>query len=98
MIAETTSAPGNTGLNTIRWTMQSSRPMTDVEQKAAAGRGGRGRGGFGGRGRGVAPAIPEFPAAAQNTVQATVTPGEYRVVLSVGGREYAQRALVMAEQ
>lgn len=99
VIAETTTAPGRAGLNTIRWTMESSRPMTDVEQKAAAGRG-RGRGGFGGGrgGGGNAPASPQFPAPAQNTVTTTVQPGEYRVVLVVGGREYSQRALIMAEQ
>lgn len=51
VIAETTSAPGSAGLNTVRWTMQSARPMTEVEQ-AASGRGGRGAGGFGGRGGG----------------------------------------------
>jgi photosystem II stability/assembly factor-like uncharacterized protein len=96
-IAEIANAPGKAGLNTVRWTMQSSRPMTEIEQ--AAGRGGRGRGGFGGgRGGANTGATPQFPAAAANTVLATVTPGEYRVVLSVGGREYTQRALVMAEK
>ncbi len=101
VIAETTSAPANTGLNTVRWTMQSSRAMTEAERQQAAGRGGRGFGGGFGGGRGgaaAAPATPQFPAAAQNTVLATVPPGEYRVVLSVGGREYAQTALVMAER
>jgi hypothetical protein len=100
LIAETTTAPGKAGLNTIRWTMQSLRPMTEAEQQAASGRGGRGGGGFGGGGRGGAtpPAIPQFPAAAPNTVTATVPPGEYRVVLSVGGREYSQTAQVSAER
>jgi hypothetical protein len=100
MIAETTSAPGKAGLNTVRWTMQSARPMTESERQAAAGRGGRGRGGFGGfgRGGGTEPATPQFPAQAENTVLATVPPGEYRVVLTVGGREYTQTALVMAEK
>jgi photosystem II stability/assembly factor-like uncharacterized protein len=100
VIAEMPNAPGKAGLNTVRWTMQSSRPMTDIEQQAASGRGGRGRGGFGGGGRGGATtaAALQFPAAAANTVLATVTPGEYRIVLSVGGREYTQRALVLADQ
>jgi photosystem II stability/assembly factor-like uncharacterized protein len=102
VIAETTNAPGKPGLNTVRWTMQSARPMTDAERQAAAGRGGRGRGGFGGgRGRGGVDddgRSPEFPTPAQNTVLATVDPGEYRVVLTVGGREYTQRALVMADR
>ena len=103
VIAETTTAPGKAGLNTVRWTMQSMRPMTEAEQQAASGRGGRGGaggfggGGFGGRG-GTPPAIPQFPSFEANTVLATVPPGEYRVVLSVGGREYAQTALVVAER
>jgi hypothetical protein len=75
--------------------------MTEAEQ-AAAGRGGRGGrggggGGFGGRGGGAPAAVPQFPGQAENTVLATVPPGEYRVVLSVGGREYAQDALVLAD-
>jgi len=100
VIAETTTAPGNAGLNTVRWTMQSARPMTEAEQQAAGrGRGGRGGGGFGGgRGAGAPPATPQFPAQAQNTVLSIVQPGEYRVVLNVGGREYSQTALVMAER
>jgi hypothetical protein len=100
LIAETTSAPGNAGLNTVRWTMQSARPMTEAEQQAGGrGRGGRGGGaGFGRGGAGAAPATPQFPAQAPNTVLATVPPGEYRVVLSVGGKEYSQTALIMAER
>jgi photosystem II stability/assembly factor-like uncharacterized protein len=101
VIAETTTAPGNAGLNTVRWTMQSTRAMTEAEQQAAGGRGGRGGGGgFGGGrgGAGAAAATPQFPVPAQGTVQATVAPGEYRVVLSIGGREYSQTALVMADR
>jgi photosystem II stability/assembly factor-like uncharacterized protein len=101
MIAETANAPGAAGLNTVRWTMQSARPMTEAEQAAARGRGGRGRGGFGGGrggGGGGSTASPQFPAPAENTVLATVPPGQYRVVLTVGGREYAQTALVMSDK
>ena len=99
MIAETTTAPGKAGLNTVRWTMQSIRPMTEAEQQAVTGRGGRGgAGGFGGGRGGTPPAIPQFPSAAANTVLATMPPGEYRVVLSVGGRDYSQAALLMAER
>jgi hypothetical protein len=99
VIAETTSAPGKAGLNTIRWTLQTIRPMTEAEQQAGGGRGGRGGGfgGFGGRG-GTPPAIPQFPTAAANMVLTTVPPGEYRVVLSVGGREYAKTASVLSER
>ena len=97
MVAELPAAPGNAGLNTVRWLMQSARPMTEAEQQA--GRGGRGRGGFpagGGRGAGTPTGSPAFPTPAPNTVLATVPPGEYRVVLAVGGREYAQTAHVLA--
>ena len=95
VIAETAGAPGKAGLNTVRWTLQSQRPMTEAEQAEA--RGGRGRGGFGGRGGGSNADSPAFPSVAPNTVLATVPPGEYRVVLSVGGKDYSQIALVLAE-
>jgi hypothetical protein len=71
--------------------------MTEAEQQAR-GRGRGGRGGFGG-GRGGAPsASPQFPSPSATTVLTTVSPGEYRVVLNSGGREYTQRALVLAER
>lgn len=101
LVAELPKAPGNAGLNTVRWTMQSSRPMTEAEQAAGRGRG-RGAfggfGGFGGRGGATPPASPAFPAQEQGRMLATVAPGEYRVVLSVGGKEYSQTALVTAER
>ena len=99
LLAETTTVPARAGLNTVRWTMQSIRPMTEAEQQAGTGRGGRGGGGFGGFGRGGGAAIgtPQFPMPAQGMVVATVPPGEYRVVLSAGGREYSQPALVLAD-
>ena len=98
MIAES-DAPGNAGLNTVRWTMQSARARTEAEQQAG-GRGGRGGGGGpGGRGGGGGTTrTPQFPAGGENLVLATVPPGQYRVVLSVGGREYSQTALVMADR
>jgi hypothetical protein len=73
--------------------------MTEAERQAA-GRGGRGRGGFGGGRGGVAapPASPQFPAPAADTVLTTVPPGQYRIVLTVGSREYTQTAMVMAER
>ena len=97
VIAETT-APGKAGLNTVRWTMQSARQMTEAEQQTA-GRG-RGRGGFGGGGGrgGAQTGTPQFPIPAPGLAMAPVSPGEYRVVLSVGGREYSQTALVTAER
>jgi photosystem II stability/assembly factor-like uncharacterized protein len=100
LLAELQNAPGNAGLNTVRWTLQSSRAMTEAEQQAGRGRGGRGGGGggFGGGRGGGAPATPQFPGPSPNTVTATVPPGEYRVVLSVGGREYTQTAAVVADR
>ncbi len=98
VIAETKTAPGNAGLNTVRWTMQSARPMTEAERQAGTGRGGRGRAAGRGGTAAAPPASPQFPVPAENTVLATVAPGQYRVVLSVGGREYERIALVMAEK
>ena len=100
LIAELANAPGRAGLNTVRWTMLSQRPMTEAEQSAQRG---RGRGGFpagfgGGRGASAAPASPQFPVNAANMVTTAITPGDYRVVLSVGGREYSQTATVMGER
>jgi photosystem II stability/assembly factor-like uncharacterized protein len=101
VIAET-SAPGAAGLNTVRWTMQSARAM--VEGEGAGGRGGRGgaAGGFGGGGgrggAGGATATPQFPAAAPNMVMGAVGPGEYRVVLVAGGKEYSQSAVILNGQ
>ena len=99
LIAEMPNAPGNAGLNTVRWTMQSARAMSEAEQAAGRGRGGRGGGGagFGGGRGGGTTATPQFPGPAANLVMATVPPGEYRVVLTVGGREYTQTAVVTAD-
>lgn len=89
--------PKTAGINTVRWNMQARREAGAAE--AAGGRGGRGGAGagFGGRGGGAAPAVPVFPTAAPGTVLSTVAPGEYRVVLSVGGQEYTQTALISAD-
>jgi photosystem II stability/assembly factor-like uncharacterized protein len=101
LVAET-SAPGAAGLNSLRWTMQSSRARIEGEAAGGGGRGGFGGGMGGGGGRGgagaAAPGAPVvFPAANPQNVLATVPPGEYRVVLRVGGKEYEQRALIIAE-
>jgi hypothetical protein len=91
MISEM-DGPKNAGLNGVRWTLQAQREAGPAE--AAVGRGGRGGGGGGGRGG--APA----GAGAGATVPMTsyvVGPGEYRVVLSVGGHEYTQKAQVLPD-
>ncbi|HSF99610.1 MAG TPA: hypothetical protein VLA20_00710 [Vicinamibacterales bacterium] len=98
LIAEL-DAPGAAGLNTVRWNLQASRALMPGEQAGGRGRGGRGGfgGGFGRGGRGGGDATPVFPAAAPNTVVSEVQPGTYRVVLSVGGRQYEKPALVVAD-
>ncbi len=81
--------PKNAGVNTVRWNLDGQREAGAAD--AGGGRGGRGGGG-GGRGGGGA-AGPAGPAM----VNYTVTPGEYRVVLIVGGHEFSQKALVMPD-
>jgi hypothetical protein len=98
MIAETTSAPGKPGLNTVRWTMQSARPMTEAEQQAGGRGRGRGGAGFGGGRGGPSTGSPQFPVPAQGIAIAAVPPGAYRVVLTVGGRDYSQTALILTDR
>lgn len=71
------------GVNTVRWNLNGQREAGAAD--AAGGRGGRG----GGRGG--------APAGGGGSVSYTVDPGQYRVVLSVGGKDYAQTMLVMAD-
>jgi photosystem II stability/assembly factor-like uncharacterized protein len=87
MIAEL-DGPATAGINTVRWNLQARRERIEGEA-VPAGRGGRGGGGRGG-GRGGGGAAP-------NVVLTRVTPGTYRAVLAVGGREYSQPAIVMAD-
>jgi hypothetical protein len=112
LLAETTG-PVTAGINTVRWNMQSRRELTPAEIEAAAaanagragrgggaGGGGGGAGGGGGRGGGrggAGGAATVFPAAGGNAVMDTVDPGEYRVVLTVGGRDYVQKATILAD-
>jgi photosystem II stability/assembly factor-like uncharacterized protein len=91
MIAEF-DGPKLAGVNTVRWNLQARRERIEGEPEPA-GRGGRGGRGGGGRGGGRG-------AAAQGggaVVSSTVTPGTYRVVLAVGGREYSQPAVVLRD-
>jgi len=95
LIAEV-DGPKTAGVNSVRWNMQARREAGPTD--AAGGRGGRGGfAGGGGRGGGAASTVPVFPAAAAGTVLSTVPPGEYRVVLSVGGQEYTQTAIISAD-
>lgn len=96
IIAET-DGPKTAGINTVRWNMQGRREAGPADA-AAGGRGGRaGGGGFGGRGGAAATGTPVFPAAAAGSILSPVGPGDYRVVLVVDGREYAQTATISAD-
>ncbi|MGE3342827.1 MAG: WD40/YVTN/BNR-like repeat-containing protein [Vicinamibacterales bacterium] len=87
--------PRTAGVHKVLWTMQGRREAGPGE---AAGRGGRGgRGGFGGGRGGGAPAVTSFPTAAPGSVLSTVSPGTYRVVLTVNGQSYEQTATILAD-
>jgi photosystem II stability/assembly factor-like uncharacterized protein len=73
----------NAGINTVRWNLSAQREAGAVDA-AGGGRGGRG-------GRGGA------PAGGGGQIGYTVSAGEYRVVLMVGGKEYTQNVLVMPD-
>lgn len=81
MISEM-SGSKDAGLNGVRWNLTGQREAGASD--AALGRGGRG-----GRGGGA--------PTAGGMVTYSVDPGEYRVVLSVNGREYTQRVFVLAD-
>jgi hypothetical protein len=92
------AAPSAAGVNTVRWNMQAGRQRIPGEPTGRGGRGGfggRGRGGRGG-GAGGAP-VPVFPVAAPDQVLAPAGPGTYRVVLSVGGRDYEKAAVILED-
>jgi photosystem II stability/assembly factor-like uncharacterized protein len=97
MIAEM-DGPKTAGVNTVRWNMQARRD-TIAGEAAGGGRGGRGAGGGGG-GRGAGAILGGAPAgagAAPATATSPAGPGDYRVVLSVGGREYEQKAVLLKD-
>jgi photosystem II stability/assembly factor-like uncharacterized protein len=71
----------NAGINMVRWNLNGQREAGAAD---AAGRGGRGGGRAGG-------------APGAGMAGYTVDPGEYRVVLSVGGKEYTQVARVLGD-
>ncbi len=74
----------NAGINTVRWNLNGQREAGLAE--TAGGRGGGGRGGRGGA-----------AGAGGGNVSYTVDPGEYHVVLSVGGKEFTQQVFVLAD-
>ena len=69
------------GVNTVRWNMQARRDT--IPGEAAGGRGGRGGRGGGG--------------AAPAGVSTAVGPGDYRVVLTVSGRDYERKAIILKD-
>jgi hypothetical protein len=79
------------GMNTVRWNLQGRRERIAGEAAPAGAGGGRGGGGRGGGG-GAAPA-----GGAPGFATFEATPGTYRVVLSVGGREYTQLAQIVPD-
>jgi photosystem II stability/assembly factor-like uncharacterized protein len=81
--------PKSAGVNTVRWNMQERRDRIPGEA-AGGGRGGRGGGGGGGGRGGGGGADP-------NSVTTEAGLGDYRVVLAVGGKEYAQTARIVAD-
>ena len=84
------------GVNTVRWNLQGRRERIAGEAVAAAGgRGGRGGGGGAGGGRGAGAGADAGAAAGFATFAAPT--GTYRVVLSVGGREYTQIAQIVPD-
>jgi len=90
MISEIDGAK-TAGVNTVRWNMQARRDRIDGEAVPGGGRGGRGGGGrAGGGGAGGAAAGPA-------AVMTPVGIGDYRVVLVVGGKEYAGIARILAD-
>ena len=89
--------PKTAGLNTVRWNLQARRERITGEAAPAAGAGG-GRGGGGGGGRaGGGGAAQAAPGAGNFANLGTVQPGTYRVVLTVGTREYTQLGLVVPD-
>lgn len=87
--------PKTAGVHKVLWSMQGRREAGPGE---AAGRGGRGgRGGFGGGRGGGATTVTTFPAPAAGSVLSTVSPGTYRVVLTVNGQSYEQTATILAD-
>jgi hypothetical protein len=80
----------NAGVNTVVWDLSRIvRERTEAEKKELQGRG-AGRGGGGGRGGGQ-------PAANLDHIVGPGAPGNYRVVLSVGGRETEKTLTVVPD-
>ena len=77
--------------------MQVKRPRMQGEQGGGGGGGFGGGGGGGGGGQGQQGGVVTFPTADATSVLMAAQPGEYRVVLSVGGREYTKEAVILED-
>jgi hypothetical protein len=90
VVAENAKAPNAAGLNTLIWNMRMDNvALPGVAAAAAAGA--RGAGGGGMRGGAAAPAIPSFGGALP------ADPGEYTVVVTVGGRTISKTAVILED-
>jgi hypothetical protein len=95
VIAEMTGTK-NAGLNTVRWNLMGRRESIAGEAASGGGRGGRGGGGGGGGRAGGAGAAGPDPAGPP-TVPTPVDVGDYRVVLTVNGKDYERTVMVLPD-
>jgi photosystem II stability/assembly factor-like uncharacterized protein len=83
-------ASADAGVNVVQWDLQRRVERTAAEQERLREQGGGGRGG---RGRGGASAEDRIRYAFSDA-----PPGDYRVVLSVDGREYERTVTVVRDE
>ena len=84
--------PNAAGLNQVMWNMN-WQPMTLVEKPQAGGRGGFG--GFGGgRGGQQGPSISTF---GPTSGAAAASPGDYTVVVKIGGKTFTKQARILED-
>ena len=98
----TSTGASDAGINRVQWTLVA--PL--LAAQGAAGRGGFGGGGAGGGGRGGQGA-PDTSCSPANVGRGGgggggfgggVTPGEYTVKLTVGGRDYTKPVTVLEDR
>lgn len=83
---------GSAGINVVQWDMLKRIERSAEEQERMRAQGNQGGGGFGGFGRG--------PSAAERMQYAIsdAAPGEYRVVLTVGGRSWERTVEILRDE
>ena len=88
VLAET-KGPNAAGVNQVLWNMRATPVLAPgVPAPAAGGRGGGGRGGRGGA------AAPAYPSVGGTVL---VEPGEYRVVVTAGGKSFSKKFNVLED-